>query len=58
MSSEKDVIKKPQNWFWGFVLVVNSDLIIESLVDEIERFSALFEYIKKPQDFSWGFWFN
>jgi hypothetical protein len=25
-------------------LVVNSNLIIESMVDEIERFSALFEF--------------
>jgi hypothetical protein len=35
-----------------FVLVANSDLIIESLFDEIERFSALFESVKKLQDFS------
>jgi hypothetical protein len=33
-------------------LVANSELIIESLVEEIERFSALFESIKKPQEFS------
>ncbi len=32
--------------------VVNSDQKIQSLVEKIERFSALFESIKKPQDFS------
>jgi hypothetical protein len=33
-------------------LVVYSDKIIELIVEEIEKFSALFEFIKKPQDFS------
>ena len=37
---------------WFDFKYITPDLIIESFVDEIERFSALFESIKKPQDFS------
>jgi hypothetical protein len=33
-------------------LVVYSDKIIELIVEEIEKFSALFEFTKNPQDFS------
>jgi hypothetical protein len=43
-------IKKPQNCFSGFVLVAYSDKTIESIVDEMEKFSTLFESTKKPQE--------
>ena len=42
--------KKPQNCFWGFVLVANSELIIESLVGEIEKIFSFIWIFVTTQD--------
>ncbi len=41
-----------------FLVVAYSDKTIESIVDEMDKFSALFESTKKPQEWAWGYWFN
>jgi hypothetical protein len=36
-------------------IVVYSDKTIESIVDEIDKFSALFESTNKPQEWACGY---
>jgi hypothetical protein len=45
-------IHKKTSYFYEVLVVDYSDQIIESLVDEMEKFSALFESLKKPQELS------
>ena len=38
-----------------FLVVAYSDKTIESIVEEMQKFSTLFESTKKAQEWAWGF---